>query len=259
MKKYHFISGLPRSGTTLLSTILKQNPRFEASISGPLARFTRSIITESSSQGGYRFECPPEKNKKLINGLFENYYDDTSKEVAFNTNRGWGGLLPVVKDLYPDSKIIMCVRDIGWILDSFESLQVRNPYVTSTIFAPADNISVYSRTEALLNQNSTLGFAYNALKQAMSSEFKSSIFLIEYDVLAKQPESVMRNLYKFIGEPYFEHNFNDVESSYDEFDNDVQLPGLHTTRKVVEYKSRPTILPPDIWQRVKGMEFWKNS
>ena len=90
MKKYHFIGGLPRSGTTLLSTILKQNPKFEASISGPLARFTRAIIQESSTQGGYRFECPPEKRKNLINGLFENYYDDPTKEVAFNTNQGWG-------------------------------------------------------------------------------------------------------------------------------------------------------------------------
>ena len=76
MRKYVFTAGLPRSGTTLLGTILNQNPRVSASISGPLARFTRAIIQESSSQGGYRFECPPEKRKKLINGLFENYYDD---------------------------------------------------------------------------------------------------------------------------------------------------------------------------------------
>ena len=78
-KKFHFIAGLPRSGTTLLSTILNQNPKFEASISGPLARFVRSIIYESSTQGGYKVECPLEKRKKLINGLFQNYYDDLAK------------------------------------------------------------------------------------------------------------------------------------------------------------------------------------
>lgn len=33
---YHFISGLPRSGSTLLSALLLQNPRFHAGISSPV-------------------------------------------------------------------------------------------------------------------------------------------------------------------------------------------------------------------------------
>ena len=257
MKKYHFIAGLPRSGTTLLSTILKQNPKFEASISGPLARYVRAVIQESSAQGGYRFECPPEKRKKLINGLFENYYDDPTKEVAFNTNRGWGLLLPTVKDLYPSSKVILCVRDIGWILDSFETLQRKNPYVFTSMFSPDENTNVYSRCEALLSPGRTLGFAYNAVKQAITGEFKQDVMIIDYVQLASQPEMTMKNVYNFIGEEYYAHDFDNVEASYDEFDEDVQLPGLHTTRKKIEYIPRDTILPPDIWQQVKGMEVWK--
>ena len=251
------ISGLPRSGTTLLSTILKQNPKFEASISGPLARFTRAIIQESSTQGGYRHECPPEKRKKLISSLFDTYYDDPTKEVAFNTNRGWGLLLPAIKDLYPDAKVLMCVRDIGWILDSFEQLQRKNPYSFTNMFSQDENTTVYTRCETLLHPGRTLGFAYNAVKQAITSEHKSSIMIIEYDYLVKNPEAMMKAIYNFIGEEYYAHDFDNVEASYDEFDEDVQLPGLHTTRKKVEFIERETILPPDIWQRVKGMEVWK--
>ena len=257
MKKYHFISGLPRSGTTLLSTILKQNPRFEASISGPLARFARAVIQESSAQGGYRFECPPEKRKKLINGLFENYHDDPTKEVAFNTNRGWPLLLPTLKDLYPDSKMILCVRDIGWILDSFETLQRKNPYTFTTMFSPDENVNVYARCETLLNPSRTLGFAYGAVKQAITGEHKSSIMILDYEQLATQPEQSRRAVYSFIGEDYYAHDYNNVEASYDDFDEDVQLPGLHTTRQRVQFIPRETILPPDIWQRVQGMEVWK--
>lgn len=251
------IAGLPRSGTTLLSTILKQNPRFEASISGPLARFTRAIITESSAQGGYKTECPPNKRKKLIGGLFDNYYDDPSKEVAFNTNRGWPLLLPTIIDLYPKSKMILCVRDIGWVLDSFETLYRKNPYSFSTMFSDEENVNVYTRCETLLSPGKTIWFAYNAVKQAITSEFTDSIMLVEYDTLAKNPLAIMKNIYNFIDEPHFDHDFNNVEASYDEFDNDVQLPGLHKTRKVVEFKPRQTIIPPDIWERTKGMEVWK--
>lgn len=257
MKQYHFISGLPRSGTTLLSTILRQNPKFEASISGPLARFVRGVIQESSSQGGYRFECPPEKRKKIISGLFDNYHDNPDTEVAFNTNRGWGLLLPTIKDLYPDSKMIMCVRDIGWVLDSFEVLQRKNPYVFTSMFGPDEGINVYTRCETLLNPGRTLGFAYNAVKQAITSEHKKSIMILDYDKFVMNPEKHMKSIYAFIDQPYFEHDFNNVEASYDEFDEDVQLPGLHTTRKKVEFIKRETILPPDIWNMVRGMEVWK--
>jgi sulfotransferase len=257
MKKYHFITGLPRSGTTLLSTILNQNPMFEASISSPLARFARSVIQEASSQGGYGTECPEEKRKSLIKGLFENYYPDKEKSVAFNTNRGWSFLLPLVKDLYPYAKIIVCVRDIAWVLDSFERLVAKNPYTASALFSADESVSVYSRCETLLNPGRTLGFAYMGVKQAISSDYKSSLFLLEYENLARNPETVMRALYNFIDQPYFDHDYNDVGASYPEFDDEVQLQGLHTTRNSVEFIPRSTVIPLDILARVQGMEVWR--
>ena len=256
-KKFVLTCGLPRAGTTLLGTVLNQNPNFHASISGPLARFVRAIIQESSSQGGYRHECPPEKRKQLIAGLFDNYHDTPDKTVFFNHNRGWPLLLPTVKDLYPNTKVLMCVRDIGWILDSFETLFRKNPYSFTSMFSGDENASVYSRCETLLNPGRTLGFAYTAVKQAITCEHKHDIMTIEYETLCRYPEMVMKSVYNFIEEPYYEHDFNDVAASYDEFDEDINLPGSHTTRKKLEWTARETVIPPDLWQRVAGMEVWR--
>lgn len=248
-KTYHFITGLPRAGTTLLGTILNQNPRFSASISGPLARFVRAIITESSTQGGYRFECPPEMRKKLIASMFDTY-NDTGHEVYFNQNRGWPLLQPALKNLYPNSKMLMCVREVGWVLDSFERLHRANPFSFSNMFTPDENATVYTRCQTLLHPSKTLGFAYSCVKEGITGEHKRDIMIIEYDNLARNPEMVMRSVYNFIGEPWFNHNFNDVESTHEEFDNDVGLPGLHTTRKRVQFIPRETVVPPDIWNMV---------
>lgn len=256
-RKYIFTAGLPRAGTTLLGTILKQNPNISASISGPLARIVRATIQETTAQGGYGTECPPEKTKSIIKGIFASYYPDSSKRICINHNRGWPLLLPTVKDLYPESKIILCVRDIGWVLDSFEVLIRKNPYVFTSMFSPEEGINVYTRCETLLNPNRTLGFAYNSVKQALTSEHKHDIMLIEYDNLAKNPEQIIKAVYKFIDEPYFSHDFNNVESAYDEFDEEVKLPGLHKTRKKVQFIPRETVIPPDIWNRVRGMEVWR--
>ena len=249
-RKYVFTAGLPRSGTTLLSSILKQNPRFQTSISGPLARYVRSIIQESTSQGGYGTECDEQKRKKLLTGLFENYYDNPTKEVCVNHNRGWPLLLPTIKDMFPDSKMILCVRDVKDILNSFEWLVRQQPYEFTTMFSPEENVSVYSRCEALLQPGRTLSFAYTATKQGITSEHKSSIMVIDYEKLASNPEFIIKTLYNFIDEPYYEHDYSNVEQSYPEFDSEVNLKNLHTTRKKVSYIEKEMIIPPDFTQMV---------
>ncbi len=257
MNQYFFISGLPRSGTTLLSTILNQNPRFQASISGPLARFSRAAIEQSSAQGGYRHQCPEDKRKKIISGIFDNYYDDPTKEVFFDTNRGWTLLLPLIKDLFPYTKLILCVRDIEWILDSFEQLIRKNPYSLTNMFSEEENTNVYTRCRTLLREDRTLGFAYMALKHAITSKEKNMLYILEYEKLCRFPEQTMKEIYHFIDQEYYEHDFNNVETSYDEFDADVNLSGLHTTRKKVEYIPRQMIIPPDSREIVRGWEVWR--
>ncbi len=257
MNKYYFISGLPRSGTTLLSTILNQNPNFQASISGPLARFTRSIIEESSSQSGYKYECPTEKRKKIIKGIFDNYYDDPTKEVFFNTNRAWGLQLPMLKDLFPYTKVIMCVRDISWILDSFEQLYRKNCYDKSVMIPDDVNSTVYSRCDYLMGDRNTVGFAYLAIKQALTSSEKHMLMFVEYEQLCKNPQGMMQAIYNFIDQPLYNHDFNNVENSYPRYDEDLNTKGLHTTRKQVSWIEREIIIPPDIQQKFSNMEVWK--
>jgi len=256
-KQFYFISGLPRSGTTLLSTILNQNPKFQASISGPLARFIRSIIEQSSAMSGYRYQCPSDKRKKIIHGIFNNYYDDPNKEVFFDTNRGWTLLTPILKDLYPDTKLILCVRDLHWILDSFENLYRKNIYDKNLMIPDEYSSNVYLRSDYLMREDSTIGFAYLGLKQAITSAETDMIMIVEYEQLCKNPNGMLKAIYNFIDQPYYQHDFDNVEASYDEFDKDLNIKGLHSTRKKVEWIERMSILPPDIINKFSNLEVWR--
>jgi len=257
-KKVHLIAGLPRSGSTLLSAILRQNPRFQASISSPLHLFVSSIVRDASRLG-YRHECPPEKRRKIVAGIFDSYCDAAGKEVYFDTNRGWGTQFHLVKDLWPEAKMIMCVRSVGWVIDSFERLVTSNPFVSTTMFAPKENVNVYTRFNALMRPENIIGGSLSAMKQVLVGQHRSSVMVLEYDALTKNPENCMQAVYRFLGEGHFEHDFNDVESSYPEYDEDFQAPGLHHTRKEVKFVERESILPPDIWQRVEKIEFWRRA
>jgi sulfotransferase len=49
-KQFHFISGLPRSGSTLLSALLLQNPRFHAGMTSPVGTLFSGMLNQFSAE-----------------------------------------------------------------------------------------------------------------------------------------------------------------------------------------------------------------
>lgn len=261
-RKYHFISGLPRSGTTLLSAILKQNPRYTAGISDPLHGYVKNIIQTTNTAAGMEAVVDINRRRKLIYGLFDSYYND-GNEVCFNTNRGWSSDTGLLKDLWPDFRMIVCLRDIPWVLDSFERLNSKNPYTIKPLYNHQDLNNVYERTNMLMGQIPNFpGYVAGPLanvRHSMACSERDQILYVEYDHLVRQPAAVMAHIYDFLGEPRFHHDFNNVEDSYDEFDTQAKISGLHTVRKKIEPTDRRTILPPDLWERWQVETYWKDG
>jgi sulfotransferase len=262
MKKYYFISGLPRSGSTLLSAVLKQNPRFTASISDPLHGYVKAITQITSQAVGMQAQVSVEKRRKLMLGLFDNYYS-TDTEVCFNTNRGWTADTALLRDLFPDFHMIVCVRDIPWILDSFEVLNNKNPHTIKPLYHHQDLANVYDRSHMLMGGNPNYpGYVAGPLANVKHSAFcseRNNLLFVDYDALVLYPDAVLRKIYEFLGEPWFQHDYNNVEDNYDEFDSDAKITGLHTVRKKIEYKQRRSILPDELWTQYMPMTFWKQD
>jgi sulfotransferase len=83
------------------------------------------------------------------------------------------------------------------------------------------------------------------------------IHLVEYNQLCKNPEKTMKEIYNFIGKPYYNHDFDNVEYSNELFDLKCNLKDLHTVKRKVEYVERKTILPEEVWNKYSGKNFWK--
>lgn len=255
-KKYHFITGLPRSGSTLLTSILNQNPRFHSSITDPLALLVKGVIEVSQNGPGFKSEVPESRRINLIQGVVDAYYKDTDKEVIFNTNRGWSVMSHLIKKIYPQSKMIITVRDINWVLDSFELAHRRNPLAVNTATGGLSS-TVYSRVDDLMKESGIVGFPYIGIKQAITSNETDMMMLIEYDDLCKNPLETMQKLYNFIGEPYYDHDFNNVEASWDEYDSEIGTK-LHDVKRKIQYQPRKSVLPPDIQAKFRNLEVWRN-
>lgn len=259
-KRLHFISGLPRSGSTLLAGILRQNPRFHAAMSSPVAGLMNGVLEQTGAGSEFHTFFDEEKRKRICRALSDAYYaDENGHEVIFDTNRLWTARLHQLVELYQDFKVICCVRNPAWIMDSFEVIHRKNPFEYSRMFSPGNRQTVYSRCDALIHAAGAVGSAWTALKEAFYGEYSDRLLLVDYDLLTQHPAKTMELIYRFIGEPAFKHDFTAVEYEESEFDRKLGIKGLHTVRRQVEFKSRRSILPPDLFAKYQVMDFWREQ
>ena len=258
-QKIHFISGLPRSGSTLLSALLRQNPRFHASMSSPMNSLVNSLMRDMSQGNEYGMFITADQRARILAGCFASFYADVVPNgVVFDTGRMWTAKMPMLASLFPAAKVVCCVRNVAWVLDSIESLTRRNHLEPSKMFAFDPATTVYSRLEGLTTASGMVGSALFALREAVFGPQADRLLLVRYDSLVADPLAVLAKVYAFIGEPPFVHDPQRIEPfpRAEEFDARIGAPGLHSLGPVVRANARPTILPFDLFKRYEAFTFW---
>src|SRR5271165_4113861 len=198
----HFISGLPRSGSTLLEGVLRQNPRFHAAISGPMAEMFTSLVRSMSGFNDASIFISDDQRRRVLRSLFEAYYADlTDGRVLFDTSRGWCSSLPALAELFPNARVGCCVRSPAWILDSIERHVQQNAFATQRMFSHDPKGNVYTRVEALTGKDGFVKRALGSLRQAWFGEFANWLIAIRYESLVQQPKETIDRLYDLLGEP----------------------------------------------------------
>jgi sulfotransferase len=112
----HFISGLPRSGSNLLAALLRQNPRFHGAMTSPVGSLVNHMLEAMSNDQEYSVFLSDQQKRQLLISIFANYYQDQFQggaEVIFDTNRIWCSKLALIQELFPEAKIICCVRNMA--------------------------------------------------------------------------------------------------------------------------------------------------
>lgn len=256
----HFISGLPRSGSTLLSAILRQNPRFHAGMSSPVAALANSLLNVMSARGEWVTLFDDEQRQNVLRAVFEGYYRNIHPtKLVFDTNRLWCSKMDALVRLFPTAKFIVCVRDLAWIMDSFERQFRKHPLLMSQMYSAETAATVYTRAASLSTSHGTVGLPWDATQEAFYGNHSDRLIVIDYEALARDPEHATNFIYEALGVPSFKHDFDNV--TYEEggeFDERIGTPGLHLITGKVQFVDRPTILPPDVFGRYSNRNFWKN-
>ena len=256
----HFLSGMPRSGSTLMSAVLAQNPALHVVYHSPVAQVITRLVNEMSTkenEGGIFYTR--ESRIRTLRGIFAAFYTDYHDKVIIDVSRRWCAHMALLNTLFPGSKTVACVRDVREILDSFERLFQKNPEQVSRIIN-RPNTTVYDRVPILLENDSVVGYSLNSMRQAYFGLFQENLLVVDYPDFAKSPKLVLRDLHAALQLEPFDYDFDNVKNhaGAEEVDRHLSTPGLHIVRPKVTYEPRFTCLPPDIWNHLPP-PFWKQN
>lgn len=250
MKTYHFLAGLPRSGNTVLSSILNQNPQIYSSPISPICGYMwdlhRSIQNkEANSRNNFT-----SRNASIMSGLMDSFYYDVDKPIIFDREKSWattGNLNVIKKYLTPKPKIIFTVRPILEILASFLALIPENELtyidedMSSANWWYKDYLSRNdNRCEFLMRPFGMIDQIMFSFNEIRKSENKGIFHVVEYNQLIENPNKIMNGIYEFLELEPYSHDFDNVQKLEDDKDSLVGLPAsMHNVRKKLEKKSLP--------------------
>lgn len=265
MKRFFFISGLPRSGSTLLCNILAQNNNLFVS---KATSGCHDVLFGIRNQWDKLIEHQAEgidynQLKRVLNSILNSYHS-TDKNIIIDKGRGWLSLIEMVEFITGATpKIIAPVRDITEILSSFEKLWRKSTGHSQWNFEQNDYFkaqTVEGRCEIWASAGQPVGIAYNRVKDAIDRGYKNNLLFVEFDQLTSQPAQTLKMVYDYLELPYYQHNFDNVEQYTQEDDEGIhRIPDLHKIKPVVVPVPHDSnkILGKFLVDKYSNLELWR--
>lgn len=237
MQKLIFMSSLPRSGSTLLSRILSQNPKIHASPTSGLIEVLLNTRNHWTTFLEHR-AAPNDALHRVLTAITDAYYADVKKPIVLDKSRlhnAYLGLWHHILGYKP--KVIVTYRNLPDIIASMEKLHQK----TSLKRQPPFEKEFYWQMQHLEGRvgvwtmpEQIIGVAYNRVVDAIQRH-SDCLHFVNYEKLTKFPKETLDGIYKFLGEESFEHDFDNVPTINLENDDVNGFEGLHTTRSKVEW------------------------
>jgi len=265
MRKIHFISGLPRSGSTLLQNILLQNDKLYASPTSSLLDFMLQIRDNWKKLEGHTTYPDGQDKWNVIGAIMQNYHN-TDKEVIFDKNRGWSSHIEFIEKVTgKKARIIACVRNLEDICSSFEKLfrknradgEIHGEFSNPQMKTIDGRVGVWTADEGVI------GRPYVSLLDTIQRGLGDSILFFPYEEWTSNPDVWFKKLYDFIGEDYYQHDFNNIDQTIRENDAGYGWGSdLHEIKKgrLLPATSDASKIIGQQWvQKLHDTEFWKQK
>jgi len=220
-RKLFFLIALPRSGNTLFASIINQNPEIATTANSITLEIMKDLCFLKTTDTFHNF--PDHKSlDNVLDNVYNLYYKDWPQRVIIDR-------APVMteenfelmqKHFKPRFKCIILLRDLMDVLASYMQWYTENP----NSFVNKFNLETdEQKLLMLMNDEGAIVESLKAIKN--SYNYPDICYHVRYDDIVINPEQEFKKIYDFIGEPYFNHRFNNLDQ--------IKINGLSYDDRVV--------------------------
>lgn len=258
MKTLHFVAGLPRSGSTMMINLLKQNPKVDGAAVSSLCPIVHQVNTNWDNIEANKEYKNEDSKINVLKGILDGYHKNSDKNIIFDKDRMWVSKIALLENLLQREVKILCpVRNPAEILSSFEKITRNNPLLATAPELNGRN-TIAARALYYSAPEGVLGLSHALLKDAITVGHLDRLLFVDYNKFCNSPKTQMKRIYDFFELPSFSHNFQKIEQTEVYNDAAVGLPNLHkikpklekTTVNCVEY------LGLDLYEQYNREIFW---
>lgn len=263
MRRFAFLSGLPRTGSTVLGTLLSQHPLLYST--------STSVVRDLTNHpyGYYLGESPYYNTKDLnspvwniMRGILSGSYQHIDEnKVIIEKDRGWVSNISKLTNIVREKpKIIATVRPAEEIIASFILLSKkigRTSKIDDEVRALNRDVNNTNRARIIWEK-----YIYPNWKTfKIGYEYDSSSFLLlNYDDIISSPQVTINNIVEYLNVDSFDVQTQNLFNPRPENDSVYGLPGLHYVREELKRTSPSAkeVLGEelyDFWNQ-KNLNFW---
>lgn len=268
MQTYHFLTGLPRSGNTVLSSILNQHPEIHSSALSPVCEYLWVLHNSSLVQENVLRNKDFSGSNAIFFNLLKNHYANIDKPIIFDREKHWGNssnLTLIKRHLTPTPKIVCTVRPMIEILASFITMSKNHSWIDLGMQRDGWYYKNYltlddNRCDYLMRSKGQIDKSLILFNEIIKPENKDVFHIVEYSDLISKPQEIMNGIYNFIGIESFKHNFTKIVKLEEDDETLVNMPqDTHEVRPVLKKTSpKPEdVLSDYVISKYSNMEYWR--
>jgi sulfotransferase len=237
--RYYYLSGMPRTGSTLLGSLLYQHPDVHVSSTSPLNLIMHDLYESLQNNAFYGIDWDiNDMNQRIFKYMFNCWYEPIKEKYIFDKSRGWGFNIHAVQAyINKNPKILITYRPIPEILTSFITLIDKDPKNHVDLHLFNNNKEINTRNRAEFIWDSFKDFGYQSTVTAIEN-FGDLIHIVKYDDLVNNTEQTMSGIWKYLEIDAPIHDFNCINTYLPSADENWGTKNLHVVRPKIEKISR---------------------
>ena len=251
------MAGFPRSGNTLLTSILNQNPDIGCTPNSITLEIMKDVFLLKQDEVFHNY--PDHQSlDNVLDAIYSSYYKDWNFKYIIDRGPAGttGNLMLLKKHFKQEIKIIFLVRPLLEVLASWITWAEKTP--DSFIRKGSKN-----STEAchyLMKDNGQIMKEMRCMHNLLKPENKHHVHFVDYKEIVAKPAATLKGIYKFFNIPSFKHWFTDLEQVKVNglgYDDTIMGKEMHMikTKKLIMSKTNVNILPPEIIKQYGKIKF----